>query len=65
MVVYEVQPHDQGWCLLRDGQPTARFSSAQKAVSMAMHLVSREEQAGQQVRFAEPDFPLTGTATAR
>ena len=54
MVVYEVKPHDHGWHLLRDGQPTAQFSSAQKAVSMAMHLVAREKHAGQQVMFANP-----------
>ena len=63
MIIYEVKPYDPGWRLIRDGRPAALFSSAHKAISMAMHLVRRERQAAHEVRLARSE-PARGQHTA-
>jgi hypothetical protein len=43
MIVYNLQPCDRGWHVLRNGRPLAQYASPEKALDMARHLAAREK----------------------
>ncbi|MGA7298151.1 MAG: hypothetical protein WBW92_11660 [Rhodanobacteraceae bacterium] len=65
MISYYIQAGHRCWLVMRDGQPTAKFTSAKLALNMAEMLATRSLRHGEEAVFSGiATEPLTPEARA-